>query len=233
MFRAPLVFIVCSKENMDGATQDFAFAFQCFMLEYWDTEGWPESPRESPPVTHDSALLSELLDQLSKQDRTNRNGPWVSFSLCVSATWQSRAYNNLKTLQCDLHCFQEAHFTTVPPGISSISIFPALPCNRSCLTCLCRKLRSAQVRPCAPIINVFLDIYGTFAPQALQWCVPMQQGSRMCFLRANFGTFVAHNLLPLLPRLTKQEDIVLLNFGLHAYDNGTLHGYRHETGFGT
>ncbi len=95
-----------------------------------------------------------------------------------------------------------------------------LPANISILTCGVDEAGRTR------LLFHLLTVLGFTATQALQWCVPMQQGSRMCFLRANFGTFVAHNLLPLLPRLTKQEDIVLLNFGLHAYDNGTLHGYR-------
>lgn len=47
----------------------------------------------------------------------------------------------------------------------------------------------------------------------------------MCFLRANTGSFLAESLMPLLPRLTQKEDIVLLNFGLHTNDNGSLWNY--------
>ncbi len=53
-------------------------------------------------------------------------------------------------------------------------------------------------------------------------------GTRMCFLRANTGSFVAQNLMPLIPRLATRDDIVLLNFGLHSNDNGTLWGYIQE-----
>ena len=53
----------------------------------------------------------------------------------------------------------------------------------------------------------------------------MYGGTRMCFLRANTGSFVAQNLMPLIPRLASREDVVLLNFGLHSNDNGTLWGY--------
>ena len=47
----------------------------------------------------------------------------------------------------------------------------------------------------------------------------------MCFMRANTGSFVADSLMPLIPRLTTKDDIVLLNFGLHSNDNGTLYNY--------
>jgi hypothetical protein len=56
----------------------------------------------------------------------------------------------------------------------------------------------------------------------------MYGGTRMCFLRANTGSFVAKNLMPLLPRLASKHDIVLLNFGLHSNDNGSLWGYIQE-----
>jgi len=56
----------------------------------------------------------------------------------------------------------------------------------------------------------------------------MYGGTRMCFLRANTGSFVAKNLMPLIPRLAVPEDVVLLNFGLHSNDNGTLWGYIQE-----
>ena len=62
----------------------------------------------------------------------------------------------------------------------------------------------------------------------MQWCVPMYKNTRMCFLRANLGSFVADNLMPLLPRLAKKEDLVLINFGLHSNDNGTMFGYMAE-----
>ena len=64
--------------------------------------------------------------------------------------------------------------------------------------------------------------------QFLQWCVPMYGNTRMCFLRANEGSFMAENLLPLLPRLTAKDDIVLVNFGLHSNDDGSLRGYIKE-----
>ena len=44
-------------------------------------------------------------------------------------------------------------------------------------------------------------------------------------MRANTGSFVADSLMPLIPRLTNKDDIVLLNFGLHSNDNGTLYNY--------
>ena len=56
----------------------------------------------------------------------------------------------------------------------------------------------------------------------------MYGNTRMCFLRANVGSFVAESLMPLLPRLATPDDIVLLNFGLHSNDNGTLWGYIQE-----
>lgn len=64
--------------------------------------------------------------------------------------------------------------------------------------------------------------------QYLQWCVPMYGGTRMCFLRSNEGSFFAESLMPLLPRLSRPDDVVLLNFGLHTHDNGTLWGYIQE-----
>lgn len=50
----------------------------------------------------------------------------------------------------------------------------------------------------------------------------------MCYLRANEGIFAAESLMPLLPRLASTEDLVLMNFGLHSKDNGTLYGYIQE-----
>lgn len=44
-------------------------------------------------------------------------------------------------------------------------------------------------------------------------------------MRANTGSFLAENLMPLIPRLASKEDIVLANFGLHTNDNGSLWNY--------
>ena len=56
----------------------------------------------------------------------------------------------------------------------------------------------------------------------------MVDNTRMCYMRANGGQFVADHLMPLLPRLATEDDVVLLNFGLHTAGNGTLWGYIQE-----
>lgn len=126
----------------DSMSKDFAFAFQCFMLEFWDREDsgrWPKNPSMSPNVSDDPTIMQDLLTELGKIEPNQEAEPWY-----------------------------------------------------------------------------------------LQWCVPMYGGTRMCFLRANTGSFVAKNLMPLLPRLASKHDIVLLNFGLHSNDNGSLWGYIQE-----
>ena len=61
-------------------SQDFAFAFQCFMLEYWDREDtgrWPFNQSLSPNVSDDPAVMQDLLFELSKMEPNQEHNPWV------------------------------------------------------------------------------------------------------------------------------------------------------------
>lgn len=67
--------------NTEHRLQDFAFAFQCFMLEFWDREDsgrWPKNPSMSPNVTSDPALMQALLTELGKMEPGKESEPWVS-----------------------------------------------------------------------------------------------------------------------------------------------------------
>ena len=60
--------------------QDFAFAFQCFMLEYWDREDtgrWPKNPSLSPNVSDDPVMMQTLFKELSKMEPNQEGNPWV------------------------------------------------------------------------------------------------------------------------------------------------------------
>ena len=64
--------------------QDFAFAFQCFMLEYWDREDtgrWPKNPSLSPNVSDDPVLMQDLLTELGKMEPNQEANPWVCISI--------------------------------------------------------------------------------------------------------------------------------------------------------
>ena len=68
--------MVQETENL----QDFAFAFQCFMLEYWDREDtgrWPKNPSLSPNVSDDPVLMQDLLTELGKMEPNQEGNPWV------------------------------------------------------------------------------------------------------------------------------------------------------------
>ena len=63
--------------------QDFAFAFQCFMLEYWDREDtgrWPFNQSLSPNVSDDPVVMQDLLFELSKMEPNQEHNPWVRIS---------------------------------------------------------------------------------------------------------------------------------------------------------
>jgi hypothetical protein len=60
--------------------QDFAFAFQCFMLEFWDREDsgrWPKNPSMSPNVSDDPTIMQDLLTELGKIEPNQEAEPWV------------------------------------------------------------------------------------------------------------------------------------------------------------
>ena len=62
--------------------QDFAFAFQCFMLEYWDEKPkhggrWPVNSSLSPNVSSDPAVMLDVYKQLSKIEPGSETKPWV------------------------------------------------------------------------------------------------------------------------------------------------------------
>lgn len=64
--------------------QDFAFAFQCFMLEFWDKEEtgrWPSNPSHSPNVSDDPVVMKDLYEQFSKLEPNQEQNQWVGSSL--------------------------------------------------------------------------------------------------------------------------------------------------------
>ena len=77
-----------SRDAIYTGLQDFAFAFQCFMLEYWDREDtgrWPKNPSLSPNVSDDPVLMQDLLTELGKMEPNQEGNPWVSSSSTSSS----------------------------------------------------------------------------------------------------------------------------------------------------
>ena len=78
-----------SHQQCTLPVQDFAFAFQCFMLEFWDREDtgrWPKNPSLSANVSEDPALMQEVLTELSKLEPNQESNPWVSKHLHIRKT---------------------------------------------------------------------------------------------------------------------------------------------------
>lgn len=50
--------------------------------------------------------------------------------------------------------------------------------------------------------------------QMATFCHQLVEDTKICMLRANYGPRMASVMLPALAKLTKDEDIVVMNFGL-------------------
>lgn len=86
---SPLLGSRIRPHSLSFALQDFAFAFQCFMLEYWDHEDtgrWPRNQSTSPDVSDDPAMMQDLLSELSKLEPGQAMSPWVGHILVIILT---------------------------------------------------------------------------------------------------------------------------------------------------
>ena len=65
------------------------------------------------------------------------------------------------------------------------------------------------------------------------WCGLLEEHTRICMLRVNFGPRMASVMLPALTQITDPQDIVVLNFGLwsNSIDELKMHASLFEAAF--